>query len=146
MNTIYESTSIKSVNTNNAYGLSQFQQQSLLSSHNQSEFTNIIKRHQDSAGWTMLIAPQSIPNKRTFIAQQVKLDKVLIVHKAHCKDAFIACYKAIKNNNCACIILGSDIQKNMSEGEKRCLQQQANEFGTALYFLKAELPSNYELH
>ena len=108
------------------------------------ELIKIIQRYQQCHGWTMLIAPNHLPNKTTMKEAGVNLDKVLVVHKKNCPDVLFSAYQALKNDNCSALVIWEEL---ISEIEWQLLQSRAQSTSTKLYLLNNKTHDQYiELH
>lgn len=96
------------------------------------ELIKIISRYQNCHGWTLLIAPNHLPNKATLKAAGINLEKVLIVHKKNCPDVLFSAYKAIKNDNCSALVIWEELVSNV---EWQLLESRAKTSATHLYLL-----------
>lgn len=96
------------------------------------ELIKIISRYQSCHGWTLLIAPNHLPNKATLKAAGINLEKVLIVHKKNCPDVLFSAYKAIKNDNCSALVIWEELVSNV---EWQLLESRAKTSATHLYLL-----------
>ncbi len=96
------------------------------------ELIKIISRYQACHGWTLLIAPNHLPNKATLKAAGLNLDKVLIVHKKNCPDVLFSAYQAIKNDNCSALVIWEEL---VSSVEWQLLESRAKTSDTHLYLL-----------
>ncbi|MBU2882242.1 hypothetical protein KO525_05970 [Psychrosphaera sp. B3R10] len=99
------------------------------------ELLKIIKRYEFSDGWTLLIAPEKLPDKQILNSCSINLSKVLTVHKRYCKSAFELAKKAIFFDNCAVLVIWDD---SISGLELELIRKQAHENGTALYLLNSD--------
>lgn len=96
------------------------------------ELIKIISRYQYCHGWTLLIAPNHLPNKATLKAAGLNLEKVLIVHKKNCPDVLFSAYQAIKNDNCSALVIWEELVSNV---EWQLLHSRAKTSTTKLYLL-----------
>lgn len=99
------------------------------------ELLKIIKRYEFSDGWTLLIAPEKLPDRQILDSCSINLNKVLTVHKRFCKSAFELAKKAIFFDNCAVLVIWDD---SISGLELELIRKQAHNNGTALYLLNSE--------
>lgn len=109
------------------------------------ELIRIIKRYEYSAGWTLLIAPEKLPDRNIMASCSVKLDKVLTIRKKYCRSAFEIAKQAIAFENCAVLVIWDDVINGV---ELANIREMAHQHGTALYLLNAKLagynPSQYQ--
>ena len=96
------------------------------------ELIKIISRYQECHGWTLLIAPNHLPNKATLKAAGLNLEKVLILHKKNCPDVLFSAYQAIKNDNCSALVIWEEL---VSSVEWQLLESRAKTSSTHLYLL-----------
>lgn len=96
------------------------------------ELIKIISRYQACHGWTLLIAPNHLPNKATLKAAGINLEKVLILHKKNCPDVLFSAYQAIKNDNCSALVIWEEL---VSSVEWQLLESRAKTSATHLYLL-----------
>jgi cell division inhibitor SulA len=96
------------------------------------ELIKIISRYQHCYGWTLLIAPNHLPNKATLKAAGLNLEKVLIVHKKNCPDVLFSAYQAIKNDNCSALVIWEEL---ISTVEWQLLTSRVKNSSTKLYLL-----------
>lgn len=96
------------------------------------ELIKIISRYQACHGWTLLIAPNHLPNKSTLKAAGINLEKVLILHKKNCPDVLFSAYQAIKNDNCSALVIWEEL---VSSVEWQLLESRAKTSTTHLYLL-----------
>lgn len=96
------------------------------------ELIKIIKRYEACHGWTLLIAPDHLPNKSVLKSCSVNLDKVLIVHKKHCQDVKLVANQALHHDNCSAVVICNDLI-DAQDIEK--LRAKAHSQATALYLL-----------
>ena len=96
------------------------------------ELIKIISRYQGCHGWTLLIAPNHLPNKATLKAAGINLEKVLILHKKNCPDVLFSAYQAIKNDNCSALVIWEEL---VSSVEWQLLESRAKTSDTHLYLL-----------
>ena len=92
----------------------------------------IISRYQSCYGWTLLIAPNHLPNKATLKAAGINLEKVLILHKKNCPDVLFSAYQAIKNDNCSALVIWEEL---VSSVEWQLLESRSKTSATHLYLL-----------
>lgn len=97
------------------------------------ELAKIIKRYEQCSGWTMLIAPEGLPNKQVMQEYQVKLDKVLTIPKKDCTNELATAYQALKFDNCSALVIWDN---DLSTTEIKLLLQKARASHTSLYFLR----------
>jgi cell division inhibitor SulA len=97
------------------------------------ELAKIIKRYEQCSGWTMLIAPENLPNKRQMNLHKVNLNKVLTIPKKSCSHVLATAYQALKIDNCSALVIWDDC---LSAVEIKLLLQKARKNNTSLYFLK----------
>lgn len=96
------------------------------------ELIKIINRYQQCHSWTLLIAPNHLPNKATLKAAGLNLEKVLILHKKNCPDVLFSAYQAIKNDNCSALVVWEEL---VSSVEWQLLESRAKTSATHLYLL-----------
>lgn len=96
------------------------------------ELIKIISRYQECHSWTLLIAPNHLPNKAQLKAAGLNLEKVLILHKKNCPDVLFSAYQAIKNDNCSALVIWEELVSNV---EWQLLQSRAKTSATHLYLL-----------
>ena len=96
------------------------------------ELIKIISRYQECHGWTLLIAPNHLPNKATLKAAGLNLEKVLILHKKNCPDVLFSAYQAIKKDNCSALVIWEEL---VSSVEWQLLESRAKTSSTHLYLL-----------
>ncbi len=100
------------------------------------ELIKIIKRYEHCHGWTLLIAPDHLPNKDIMEKCSVNMSKVLIVHKKYCRDVINAANKALKYDNFSALVLWNDeVDAEQIEQVRKTAQENA----TALYILPTEM-------
>lgn len=99
------------------------------------ELIKIIKRYEFSAGWTLLIAPEQLPDKHIMNSCSVNLDKVLTVKRKYCRSAFELAKQAISYDNCAVLVIWDNTISGLELSQIRI---KAQENGTALYLLNTK--------
>lgn len=97
------------------------------------ELAKIIRRYEQCSGWTMLIAPEGLPNKQVMQEYQVSLDKVLTIPKKDCSNELATAYQALKFDNCSALVIWDN---DLSTTEIKLLLQKARASHTSLYFLR----------
>mgnify|MGYP000247228905 CR=1 FL=1 len=108
------------------------------------ELISIIEQFQQSHGWTMLIAPNHLPNKTELVNAGINLDKVLVLHKKNCPDVLFSAYQALKNDNCAAIVIWEELVSNI---DWQLLGSRAQLSATKLYLLNNKTHDhNINLH
>lgn len=96
------------------------------------ELIKIIKRYEYCSGWTLLIAPDHLPKKEILKSYDVNLDKVLIVHKKHCRDILFTAYQGLRNENCSALVIWDGL---ITKSEYALLNAKAKTVNSALYLI-----------
>ena len=99
------------------------------------ELIKIIKRYEFSHGWTLLIAPEKMPDRRIMDSCSVKLDKVLTIRKKYCRSAYQLAKQAISFANCSVLVIWDSAINGIELAE---IRDKAQSKGTALYLLNHE--------
>ena len=92
----------------------------------------IIKKHQLSKGWTLLIPPDHLPKKEILIKAGVDLGKVLIIHKKHCHDVLFKAYRSLKQDNFSALVIWDNL---LNQTEIDLLKIKSEFTPTSLYIL-----------
>jgi cell division inhibitor SulA len=99
------------------------------------ELIKIIKRYENYPGWTLLIAPEKLPDRQFLKSCDLNLDKVLTIRKKCCRSAFELAKQAISFDNCAVLVIWDN---TISGVELTIIQQLAQKNGTAFYLLNGQ--------
>ena len=100
------------------------------------ELIRIIKRHEQCHGWTLLIAPDHLPNKQILLNAGINLNKVLIIHKKNCCDVLFRAYQSLKQDNFSALVVWDNL---LTQNERDLLTIKAEFTTTSLYMLKNKL-------
>lgn len=86
------------------------------------ELLKIIHQCNHKQGWTLLIAPDHIPNKDMLEASSIDSSKLLVIRKKHIVDLEYVLNSALNNGNFAAVITWTDIT-NEQQLSQMCLSQ-----------------------
>ncbi|NOU50909.1 hypothetical protein HG263_10240 [Pseudoalteromonas sp. JBTF-M23] len=73
------------------------------------ELLKIIHQCNQKKGWTLLIAPDNIPNKAMMDSCSIDASKLLVIRKKHIVDLNYVLTSALNNGNFAAVITWTDI-------------------------------------
>jgi cell division inhibitor SulA len=86
------------------------------------ELLKIIHQCNHKQGWTLLIAPDHIPNKDMLEASSIDSSKLLIIRKKHIVDLEYVLNSALNNGNFAAVITWTDITDAQQLSQMRLRQ------------------------
>lgn len=96
------------------------------------ELIKIIKRYEYAHGWTLLIAPDKMPDRRIMDSCSVKLEKVLTIRKKYCRSAYQLAKQAIAFENCSVLVIWDSAINGVDLAD---IRERAHKNGIALYLL-----------
>ncbi|PCK31292.1 hypothetical protein [Pseudoalteromonas piscicida] len=73
------------------------------------ELLKVLHKCQHKHGWTLLIAPDNVPNKSLLESNSVDASKLLVIRQKHIYDLEYVLKSAIINGNFAAVVLWTDI-------------------------------------
>lgn len=73
------------------------------------ELMKVLHKCQNKEGWTLLVAPDNVPNKSLLESTSIDVGKLLIIKKKHIYDLQYVLNSAIGNGNFAAVVLWTDI-------------------------------------
>lgn len=73
------------------------------------ELMKVLHKCQNKEGWTLLVAPDHVPNKSLLESTSIDVGKLLIIRKKHIYDLQYVLNSAIGNGNFAAVVLWTDI-------------------------------------
>ncbi|WP_419149640.1 hypothetical protein [Pseudoalteromonas 'SMAR'] len=73
------------------------------------ELMKVLHKCQNKEGWTLLVAPDNVPNKSLLESTSIDVGKLLIIRKKHIYDLQYVLNSAIGNGNFAAVVLWTDI-------------------------------------
>lgn len=81
------------------------------------ELIKILRSHQYSGRWTVLIAPQNIPDKALLQCCSVDMGKVLVVHARQNTDVLATVENALSQSTCSAVVAWSELlpQQNFKQ-------------------------------
>lgn len=68
------------------------------------ELIKVLRNHQQSGRWTVLIAPQNIPDKALLTCCSVDMSRVLVVHTKHDVDVSNTIANALSQSTCSAVV------------------------------------------
>lgn len=72
------------------------------------ELIKILRSHQHSGRWTVLIAPQNIPDKALLNCCSVDMGQVLVVHAKQTQDVLATVENALRQSTCSAVVAWCD--------------------------------------
>ncbi|BBN81210.1 hypothetical protein PA25_11950 [Pseudoalteromonas sp. A25] len=73
------------------------------------ELLKIVHQCNQKKGWTLLIAPDNVPNKAMMDSCSIDASKLLVIRKKHILDLNYVLTSALNNGNFAAVITWTDI-------------------------------------
>ncbi len=72
------------------------------------ELIKILRSHQHTGRWTVLIAPQNIPDKALLQCCSVDMGQVLVVHPRQTTDLLATLENALSQSTCSAVVAWAD--------------------------------------
>ncbi|WP_462154800.1 hypothetical protein [Pseudoalteromonas piscicida] len=73
------------------------------------ELLKVLHKCQHKQGWTLLVAPDNVPNKSLLESTSVDASKLLVIRQKHIYDLEYVLKSAICNGNFAAVVIWTDI-------------------------------------
>ncbi|ATD06033.1 MULTISPECIES: SulA-like leucine-rich domain-containing protein [Pseudoalteromonas] len=73
------------------------------------ELLKVLHKCQHKQGWTLLVAPDNVPNKSLLESASVDASKLLVIRQKHIYDLEYVLKSAISNGNFAAVVIWTDI-------------------------------------
>ncbi len=73
------------------------------------ELLKVLHKCQHKQGWTLLVAPDNVPNKSLLESASVDASKLLVIRQKHIYDLEYVLKSAISNGNFAAVVIWIDI-------------------------------------
>ncbi|TMN32943.1 hypothetical protein [Pseudoalteromonas sp. S2755] len=73
------------------------------------ELLKVLHKCQHKQGWTLLVAPDNVPNKSLLESTSVDASKLLVIRQKHIYDLEYVLKSAISNGNFAAVVIWTDI-------------------------------------
>ncbi|MCG9769668.1 hypothetical protein L1D59_13780 [Pseudoalteromonas piscicida] len=73
------------------------------------ELLKVLHKCQYKQGWTLLVAPDNVPNKSLLESASVDASKLLVIRQKHIYDLEYVLKSAISNGNFAAVVIWTDI-------------------------------------
>ncbi|MCG7538760.1 hypothetical protein [Pseudoalteromonas sp. OF7H-1] len=73
------------------------------------ELLKVLHKCQHKQGWTLLVAPDNVPNKSLLESASVDAGKLLVIRQKHIYDLEYVLKSAISNGNFAAVVIWTDI-------------------------------------
>ncbi|ASD67309.1 SulA-like leucine-rich domain-containing protein [Pseudoalteromonas piscicida] len=73
------------------------------------ELLKVLHKCQHKQGWTLLVAPDNVPNKSLLESASVDASKLLVIRQKHIYDLEYVLKSAISNGNFAAVVIWTNI-------------------------------------
>ncbi|AXQ98288.1 SulA-like leucine-rich domain-containing protein [Pseudoalteromonas piscicida] len=73
------------------------------------ELLKVLHKCQHKQGWTLLVAPDNVPNKSLLESASVDANKLLVIRQKHIYDLEYVLKSAISNGNFAAVVIWTNI-------------------------------------